>query len=130
MEKTSSALRYVGRLLALGLGISALAALELWRSFSQATSAAEQSVTGLVSLLAEQTERTVQAIDLTLIGMRDALQVAPNLPTDDPAFRATMSHRLKGLPYVRALFVIGPDGFLTHDTDYPTTPRVSLADRA
>ena len=30
---------------------------------------------------------------------------------------------------MRALFVIGPDGFITQDTDYPSTPRVSLADR-
>jgi two-component system, NtrC family, sensor kinase len=33
------------------------------------------------------------------------------------------------LDYVRALYVIGADGFIAHDTDYPKTPRVSLADR-
>jgi two-component system, NtrC family, sensor kinase len=121
--------RYVGRLVALAFGIGGLAVLEVWRSFDQATSAAERSITGIVRLLAEQTERTIQAIDFTLIGMRDALQVAPNLPPDDPAYRATMRHRLGRLPYVRALYVIGPDGFIMHDTDYPETPRVSLADR-
>src|SRR3546814_17206179 len=35
----------------------------------------------------------------------------------------------ESLDYLRALFVIGPDGFIQHDTDYPDTPRVSLADR-
>src|SRR5262245_55230150 len=102
MGKTSPALRYAGRLLALALGIGVLAALEVWRTFTQATGAAERSVTALVALLAEQTERTIQGIDLTLIGLRDALQVAPNLPPNDPAFGATMNHRLKRLPYVRA----------------------------
>lgn len=33
------------------------------------------------------------------------------------------------LGIVRALYVIGPDGFIIHDTDYPDTPRVSLEDR-
>ena len=84
---------------------------------------------GFVLLLAEQTERSFQAIDLTLIGMRDALQLAPNLGPDDPTYRASLKERLKGLPYVRALFVIGADGFITHDTDYPSTPRISLEDR-
>src|SRR3546814_11017540 len=36
----------------------------------------------------------------------------------------------ESLDYLRALFVIGPDGFIQHDTDYPDTPRVSLADRS
>ena len=30
---------------------------------------------------------------------------------------------------MRALFAIGPDGSLIHDTDYPSTPDLSLADR-
>jgi signal transduction histidine kinase len=125
----ASRLRYVGRLLALALLIGILAAIDLWRSFQQTTTTAERSVAGLTGLLAEQTERTIQAIDFTLIGLRDALQVAHDLPTDDPGFRAAMLHRLQGLPYVRALYVVGPDGFITHDTDYPSTPHVSLADR-
>lgn len=40
-----------------------------------------------------------------------------------------MHAQLEYLPLVRALFVIGPDGFIQHDTDYPGTPDVSLADR-
>jgi two-component system NtrC family sensor kinase len=122
-------LRDVGWVAALGLVIGLLAAAEIWRSYRQVTAGAERSVSGAVRLLAEQTERTIQAIDFTLIGMRDALQVAPNLASDDPAYRAAMIERLKALPDVRALFVIGPDGYVTHDTDYPTTPRVTLADR-
>jgi signal transduction histidine kinase len=106
-----------------------LAAVELWRSYHQATGAAERAVLGLTGLLAEQTERTIQAIDLTLIGMRDALRVAPSMPPNDPAYRATLIDRLKSLPYVRALLVIGPDGFIVHFTDDLPGPLVSLADR-
>jgi PAS domain S-box-containing protein len=40
-----------------------------------------------------------------------------------------MRVRLPFIPTVRALFVIGPDGYIVHDTDYPKTPDVSLADR-
>jgi hypothetical protein len=39
-----------------------------------------------------------------------------------------MRARLAELPYVRALFVVGADGFLIQDTDRDT-PNVSLADR-
>jgi len=34
-----------------------------------------------------------------------------------------MHAQLEHLPLVRALFVIGPDGFIQHDTDYPGTPN-------
>jgi signal transduction histidine kinase len=122
-------MRPVGLVVALGLLMGLLAATEVWQSRAQATRTAEQSAGSLVRLVAEQTERTIQAIDLTLIFMRDALRVAPALPADDPAYRAALRERLKDIPFVRALFVIGPDGFITHDTDYPSTPRVSFADR-
>ncbi len=106
----------VGWLVGLALVIGLLAGGEIWRSYRQATSAAERSAAGLVHLLAEQTERTIQALDLTLIGMRDALLVAPRLEPDDPAYRAALKERLKSLPYVRSLFVVGADGFATQDS--------------
>ncbi len=120
---------HVARLIGLALVIGGLATIELWRSYHQATGAAERAVLGLAGLLAEQTERTIQAIDLTLIGMRDALRVAPSMPPNDAAYRATLIDRLKSLPYVRALLVVGPDGFIIHFTDDQAGPLVSLADR-
>jgi len=114
-------------LVGLAFVIGLLAGGEIWRSYRQATSAAERSVAGLVRLLAEQTERTIQAIDFTLIGMRDAIIVAPNLTTSDPAYKAALKERLESLPYVRSLFVVGPDGFATHDSG--ELHETSLADR-
>ncbi|MET0660820.1 MAG: ATP-binding protein [Steroidobacteraceae bacterium] len=121
---------FVGRVAGLALVVGLLAAIEVWHSYRQVTHAAQQSVDGLVRLLAEQTERTIQAVDLTLIGMRDALSVAPNIAANDASYRDTLRDRLKSLPYVRALFVIGSDGFIAHDTNFPTTPRINFADRA
>jgi signal transduction histidine kinase len=122
-------MRLLAQILASGLALGLLAVAETWRSHQHATTATERSIEGFTKLLAEQTESIIQAIDLTLIGMRTALQLAPGLAPNDPAYRAAMIERLKSLPYVRALFVIGADGFITHDTDYPSTPRVSLEDR-
>ena len=115
--------------LALALGIMLVGALELWQSHEDARRRGEETVRNLVHVLAEQTERTFQAVDLTLQGVNDVLTMHPDFPDNDPGFRETLKLRLETLPYVRALFVIGPDGFITHDTDYPATPRVSLADR-
>ncbi len=83
----------------------------------------------LVHVLEEQAARAFQGVDLTLIGVADAIAVAPRLGVHDPAFQDALTRKLEHLPFVRALFVIGADGFITQDTDHPKTPRVTLADR-
>ncbi|QRM29105.1 hybrid sensor histidine kinase/response regulator [Microvirga sp. VF16] len=113
----------------LALGIVLLGALELMQSYNERVGRGEENARNLVHVLAEQTERTFQAVDFTLLGLREALTAAPDLPENDARFRDALKERLKALPYVRALYVIGPDGLITHDTDYPSTPRVTLADR-
>jgi hypothetical protein len=113
----------------LALVLALIAGLELWHGYHQALRAGEREAENLVHVLAEQTERTIQAVDFTLISMRDALAVVPNTPPNDQRLQATLKERLAALPFVRGLFVIGPDGFLIHDTDFPNTPNVSLADR-
>jgi signal transduction histidine kinase len=113
----------------LALGILLLGALELLQSYKEAARRGEQDAHNLAAALAEQTERTFQAVDFTLLGIRDALMAAPSLPDFDARFREALKERLKSLPYVGALYVVGPDGFITHTTDYPLTRRASLADR-
>jgi two-component system, NtrC family, sensor kinase len=122
---------YVGRLVGLALVVGLFAVAEVWRSHRQATSAAERSIVGLVRLIAEQSERTIQAIDLTLIGIRDGLQLAPSLPPNDAAFGAALKERLKSLPYVYSLCVIGPDGTVIHDSSAgdPAAKPLSFTDR-
>lgn len=103
-------------------------ALWLWQDRARILADGERVANNLVMVLQEQTGRTFQAVDLTLAGIVDALRLAPPLRDHDPAFEQALRHRRDMLPYVRALFVIGPDGFITQDTDRDT-PRVSLADR-
>lgn len=113
----------------LALAILLLGTLELLQGYREAARRGEQDAHNLAAVLAEQTERTFQAVDFTLLGIRDALMAAPGLPDYDPRFREALKERLKALPYVGALYVIGPDGFITHTTDYPPRPRPSVADR-
>jgi two-component system, NtrC family, sensor kinase len=91
---------------------------------------ASRNSTALAMVLEAHTARTFQAVDITLAGVADALLLAPALRKNDPRFQRTLDERLEALkPYVRAIFVIGADGLVQHDTDYPKTPNVSLADR-
>lgn len=115
--------------LLLVVGILSFLGIEGWRSYRAAYLGAEQNIQNLVRVLSEQTERTVQSIDLSLQGVVADLASGSELADNDTRFLAELRKRTSSLPYVRALFVIGPDGFISHDTDYPATPRVSLADR-
>ena len=91
---------------------------------------ATRNAEALAMVLEAHTARTFGAVDVTLAGLADALRFAPALKRHDPDFRITLTERLEALhPYVRAIFVVGPDGSIQHDTDYPSTPDVSLADR-
>lgn len=85
---------------------------------------AERGTAALAAVMEQQVERTFQALYLTLGAVADAEHL-----TKDTEFQQMLSRRLKELPFARALFIIGPDGWITHDTDYPRTPAVSLADR-
>jgi signal transduction histidine kinase len=89
-----------------------------------------RNAAALALVLEAHTARTFQVVDVTLAGVADALRLAPRLQRHSPAFRAALLERLHELhPYVRAIFVIGADGWIQHDTDYPSTPNVMLADR-
>ena len=105
-----------------------LAAILLWRARDQALESARLNNAALVQVMESHTARTFQTVDLSLAGLADALSLNA-LPKHDKRFRDTLRARLQELPHVRAIFVIGPDGYIIHDTDYPLTPDVSLADR-
>lgn len=89
---------------------------------------AQQETSTLVSVLEENTARTFENVDIALHGIAIYL-VNQHSARHDLRTRELMLGYMKHLPEVRALFVISPDGFIQHDTDYPKTPDVSLADR-
>jgi signal transduction histidine kinase len=135
MASLASAGKFASRLggTTLGVGVIVLvlggAGLWIWLDRVDSLREAHSTALRLVHVLGEQTERTVQTVDLILTGLADTLGSAPDLPDHDPAFQDKMRALLHPSPFIRALFVVGPDGFLTHDTNHPNTPPVSAADR-
>ena len=118
--------------IALGLAfwtsIAALCGLALWRERQQVLEQAMQSAERLAALMEEHTARTFQVVDLALqFWVHEIEEIQP--PRHDPAVRQMLQAQLKTMPYVRSLYVIAPDGRIVHDTEYPATPDVSLADR-
>ncbi|MEJ6020670.1 sensor histidine kinase [Ramlibacter sp. PS4R-6] len=108
--------------------IAIVAALALQRERRLLIEQARKDATTLAALFEENTARTFDGVASTLEGLA-IYTAAMQPPKNDRAARETMRARLGFVPTVRALFVIGPDGFILHDTDYPNTPAVSLADR-
>jgi signal transduction histidine kinase len=88
----------------------------------------ERATAAFAAVVEQQAARTFQAVYLTLGAVADAQQLS-RPAKNDPEFQRMMRRRLQAVPFARALFVVGPDGWIVHDTDYPKTPRVSLADR-
>jgi len=88
----------------------------------------ERATAAFSAVVEQQTVLTFQSLGLTLAAVGDAHALAKPAP-NDPQFQQMMARRLKDVPFGRAIFIIGPDGQLIHDTDYPKTPDVSLVDR-
>jgi two-component system, NtrC family, sensor kinase len=122
--------RFEGATLSVAMLVIVLGGAGLLISLARVNTLREAHATALrlVHVLGEQTQRTIQAVDLILTGIGDELH-ASDVPEHDPVFQDRMRAHLETSPFIRALFVIGPDGFITQDTDHPSTPRVSLADR-
>ena len=101
---------------------------EMVRTYRHVIDVGRQRAGNLALALEEQTRRTVQVADFALLDIADRLREAPDTPSHAPKFTARLRERLSHLPYVRALFVIGADGFILQDSD-KGTPNVSLTDR-
>ena len=108
--------------------VSAVAGVSQLQDRARRVEAAHREAATLARVLAEQTDGEIRATDLVLLSIAEGLRRDPNLPEHDPAFEDSLRHLLGHLPAVRALFVIGPDGFILQDSDRDT-PRRNLADR-
>ncbi len=72
-----------------------------------------QARSGTVAfLLAEQTTRTFQAVDLTLTGL-DPVAEADPLPDHAPAFEKLLAQRVAELDFIHAIYVLDPEGRVT-----------------
>ena len=112
------------------LAMAAIVAAFVYGERKEALHRAARNSEALVLALDAHTVRTFQAVDITLAAVAAALRSAQGLQKHDPSFRQMLAARLDALqPYTRAIFVIGPDGRIMHDTDYPATPDIPLTDR-
>ncbi|MBK0394840.1 sensor histidine kinase [Ramlibacter algicola] len=109
--------------------VAALAAGGLLRERHLLLEQAHEDAAMLASVLEENTARTFESVDIAIAGLAQHL-ASSKARRHDPAVRELMRAQLRHLPTVRALYIVGPDGFVQHDTDYPKTPDVSLADRS
>src|SRR5688500_2692163 len=96
----------------------AVVAVLVFDAQRNALSRAERSAEAMAQVMEEHTARASQSVGLTLAAIADAWRLA-RPAANDAAFRTLLRERLQDLPYVRAIFVIGPDGRIVHDTDYP-----------
>jgi signal transduction histidine kinase len=109
------------------LTVGTVIAWTVYLSYETNRSQAVLRAVGMTKLLAAFTQRNMEGIELVLKAILD--QSPMRLPQDDAGLRAWMQDKVSDIPDIRAIYVIGADGFIRHDTDYPETPRVSLADR-
>ena len=118
----------VGTLVAGWLAAIAVVALLIAAGRNAEIERAHRSSAAIAQIIEEQTVRTFQATSLTLGTIADTWELT-RPPANDAGFRQLLQARLRDMPYLRALVVLGPDGRLLHDTGYPRLSGVSFADR-
>ena len=84
----------------------------------QDVAAAEKLANWTAVVVAEQTARSLQTVDLRLDAVADAFLALERSGTlDEHSARAMLRAKLVGLPYVRAIWAIGADGRIAYDSD-------------
>nr|WP_256367351.1 EAL domain-containing protein [Acidisphaera sp. S103] len=118
--------------------VAAIIGITAWLIIGQRITAiaqARQMTTNLAQVLAEQTSRTMQPVDLTLREIQGQLMiartVAPDVPGDwgSKAIHDMLVERLKSLPQVDALAVVDADGWVANLSRAYPTPRINVSDR-
>ena len=124
----------------LGIGLAILAAAVIaatvWSFRLDALREARQQASGLATALAEQTTRTVHAVDLVV---RDVQDLVSNMGLETPQVfervlaTSEMHHLLRGklarLPQADAVTLVGADGYLVSSSRSWPPPAVSVTDR-
>jgi signal transduction histidine kinase len=82
----------------------------------------------LAEVMEQYTARTFQSALLVARGVADGWWFG-RPRKHDPGFQGVLKSRLADLPQASALFILGADGQVINDTNYPRTPDTSFADR-
>ena len=115
-------------LAAICIVIAALVTFTEWTDRQRRLAGAFNQASALARVLEEQMANLFHGADQALLGIAEGLRGRPAIGVHDPDFEDSLRRRVENLPAVRALFVIGADGFITQDSDRGT-PRRNLADR-
>ncbi|MBC7799568.1 MAG: diguanylate cyclase, partial [Gemmatimonadaceae bacterium] len=109
----------------------AMSGLAIWQLAQDAKQAARAGAQMLGTVIAEQTERSFQSVDLILLDILSDLRAL-----DMPGARGTQAlHRLLlrragDLPQAVALIVIGPDGLIQNSSRSWPTPAMDVSERS
>lgn len=115
-------------LLIFSLLLATVLSFQIVRTHRNAVHTGYVRANNLTKALEEQTRRIVQTLDFALADVARDLANDPDTPPHDPSFAERLRQALAQLPFARALFVVGRNGYVIHDSDLGT-PNVSLADR-
>ena len=105
--------------------------VDLWRDRQEVAADNEQKLHTIALALAQQTARTLQAVDLTLVGVSDSLRYAqidwhnPN----DARVNQILAEKRQSAAFIRSLFIVNSEGRLIHELNHHPAPSVSFADR-
>ncbi len=117
-----------------GLFVAAMIAStahDLWSSRREAQRQAEQEIGALARVLAEQTRRSLQAVDVMLREIADARRTSTPRDGADQALRAYLEHQRGDLGDVSSVFLAGMDGrLLASSDDVPAAPGSVAESRA
>ncbi|MBI3513037.1 MAG: PAS-domain containing protein, partial [Proteobacteria bacterium] len=90
---------------------------------------AEHQMTNLGAVLAEQTARAVQSVELAFDVIEERLKLMRRDGADATAIHAMLAARVAGMPQVKQVAVIGADGRIAASSRFNPPPDVWLGDR-
>jgi diguanylate cyclase (GGDEF)-like protein len=133
LPRTTDRLAVLGAIL-----VTVIVGVTAWLVVGQHSAAldqATQTTANLAQVLAEQTSRTIQPVDLTLRAVQEQLMITRTVDAGtaqdwrSPAIHDMLVEDLKGLPQVDALVVIDADGWVENYSRAATDPRINISDR-
>ena len=108
---------------------AALIALALFYLRGETLRTGQRLTESLAQVLAEQTSRTLQSIDERLkLAASDLAAMEMEGVLNETTARAMLRDQLRGLPFVRAIWVVDPQGVIVLDSDVGNI-GLSVADR-
>lgn len=119
--------------LAAGAVIAVLVAVTmlLWNLQQREMAHARGEIVSLSRILAEQTARAFEGVDLVLRGFQDRLgdEVGQKLELDHPIMHLMLRSRIAGLPQISSVFIVDANGEVKSTSRSPEVRSPSVAQR-